>query len=333
MFTLSSVSHDAVAKKIAAHRTRINHELAKLFPQSEPRSLYEPARYILKGAGKRIRPILALMGAEAISGTSKSALPVALAVEVLHNFTLIHDDIMDKADLRHGRPTVHKVWDIDTAILTGDVMHAVAYALILSTKSARLTQILKIFTENVVTICEGQSFDKEFETRKDVSLDDYLMMISRKTGRLISVALELGGLAADATPAQAKTLRDFGAYIGRAFQVQDDLLDIMAGDKSGKVVGGDVIEGKKTFLLLKAMELAKGKDRALLHSVIVNKGIEKSRVPEVKAVYERCGVLDEAQAFIERDFKQAFRLASRLPNPMGRDALMGFASLVMQRES
>ncbi|MFN3394267.1 MAG: polyprenyl synthetase family protein [Candidatus Thermochlorobacter sp.] len=329
-------SHSAIGKTdlelcLEAYRQRINRELAKLF-QHEPSSLYEPARYILQGKGKRIRPILALMGAEAISGEAEPALPIALAVEVLHNFTLIHDDIMDKAELRHGRLTVHKKWDVDTAILTGDVMHAISYSLLLRTKSNRLREIFAIFTDAVAVICEGQSYDKEFEHRHDVTIDEYLMMISKKTGRLISVSLELGGLAANATPAQAKALRNFGTLIGQAFQVQDDLLDIMAGDKSGKVEGGDVIEGKKTFLLLKALERAKGKDKALLQHIIKHKGIEKERVPEVKAIYERCGVIEEARKLIETDFKQALKYAKKLPHLAGRDKLMEFAAYVMNRE-
>jgi geranylgeranyl diphosphate synthase type II len=316
---------------LEAYRQSINHELEKLF-QREPASLYEPARYILQGKGKRIRPILTLMGAEAISGNSRPALPIALAVEVLHNFTLIHDDIMDKAELRHGRLTVHKKWDVDTAILTGDVMHAMAYSLLLRTKSAHLRKILEIFTQAITVICEGQSYDKEFEHRHDVTLDEYLMMISKKTGRLISVSLELGGLAANATPAQAKALRNFGALIGQAFQVQDDLLDIMGGDKSGKVEGGDIMEGKKTFLLLTALERAKGKDKALLQQLIKQKGIERERVPEIKAIYERYGVIEEARKLIEQDFKQALKYAVKLPHPQGREILIRFASYVMNRE-
>ncbi len=320
-----------VAKDYDAKRHAVNRALSKLF-RAKPDELYEPARYILEGKGKRFRPMLVLFGAESISGSSKHAMPLALAVEVLHNFTLIHDDIMDKADLRHGRATVHKKWDIDTAILTGDVMHATAFELVLQTKSKNLQQILSLFAESVIRICDGQAYDKAFELRKDVSLDDYLMMISYKTGRLISASLELGGLAADASPEQAKRLRRIGELIGRAFQIQDDLLDIMAGEKSGKRLGGDLIEGKKTFLLLKALELTKGKDNALLKSIIKNKGIDPLRVMEVKAIYERCGVIEETQATIKRDFEKAKSLALKLPHQRGREQLIAFAELMMHRE-
>lgn len=320
-----------VAKHYNAKRHAVDIALSKLF-RLQPDELYEPARYILEGKGKRFRPILVLFGAESISGNSKNVMPLALAVEVLHNFTLIHDDIMDNAELRHGRATVHKKWDVNTAILTGDVMHAAAFRLVLQTKSKNLHQILKLFTESVIRICDGQAYDKAFERRKDVSLDDYLMMISYKTGRLISASLELGGLAANATAVQARRLRRIGELVGRAFQIQDDLLDVMAGEKFGKTPGGDLIEGKKTFLLLKALELTKGKDHALLKSIITNKGIEASRVMEVKAIYERCGVIEETQAVIAHDFEKAKSLALKLPHKRGRERLIGFAELVMQRD-
>ncbi|MCS6989481.1 MAG: polyprenyl synthetase family protein [Chloroherpetonaceae bacterium] len=326
-----TLSPTEVAKEYEKKRHAVDRALSKLF-QSPPDELYAPARYILEGKGKRIRPMLALFGAEAISGSSKNAMPIALAVEVLHNFTLIHDDIMDKAALRHGRATVHTKWDIDAAILAGDVMHAVAFQLALRTKSKNLQLILSRFASSVIRVCEGQAYDKAFELRQNVSLDDYLMMISCKTGRLISASLELGGLAAGATPAQAKLLRQIGDLVGRAFQVQDDLLDIVAGEKFGKTIGGDLIEGKKTFPLLKALELAKGKERELLKSIVKNKGIDASRVMEVKAIYEQCGAIEETRKFIEADFAKAKRLAQKLPNPKGRARLIGFAELVMRRE-
>lgn len=321
----------ALAKDYEAKRRAINNALSKLF-HHQPDELYAPARYILEGQGKRIRPMFVLFGAESISGSSRNAMPLALAVEVLHNFTLIHDDIMDKAELRHGRATVHKRWDIDTAILVGDMMHATAFQLALRTKSKHLQKILSLFTESVIRVCDGQAYDKAFEHRQDVTLDDYLMMVSFKTGRLIAASLELGGLAANATPSQAKLLRQIGEHVGRAFQIQDDLLDITAGEKFGKTLGGDLIEGKKTFLLLKALELTTGKDHALLKSIIKNKGIDKSRILEVKAIYEQCGVIEETQRAIQKDFEQAKSLALKLPHPKGRDRLIAFAEMVMRRD-
>jgi geranylgeranyl diphosphate synthase, type II len=332
----SSRAFSQLEKKYLTYRDTVNKKLGTLFGSAAPRSLYEPADYILKGKGKRIRPMLVLFGAEAISGRSAAALPIALAVEVLHNFTLIHDDIMDNADLRHGRATVHVLWNDATAILTGDVMHAVAYDLILQSKSKQVLTILKRFNQSVIEICDGQAYDMEFENRRDVSLRDYLMMISKKTGRLIATSLELGGLSAGATPAQAKALRTYGELLGEAFQVQDDLLDIMAGEKSGKKVGGDVIEGKKTFLLLKALEMTKGSDRKLLESVmnndLITDGDVFQRVEKVKAVYERCGVLQEAEKLIRHNFQKAKKLTATFPNANGRATLLEFTEMVMARE-
>lgn len=331
-----SSTHHRLEEKYQTLRRRINAALEGMLTLPEPQTLYEPARYILSGKGKRVRPVLVMLGAEAIGGAraaqSGSVLNIALGIEVLHNFTLVHDDIMDSADLRHSRPTVHKKWDTNIAILTGDMMLAFAYQLLLRAKPKNLDKILAIFTESIITICEGQAFDKEFESKKRVSLDEYLMMISKKTGRLIAVALELGGLAAGATPAQAKALRVFGEHIGQAFQVQDDLLDIMGDEKFGKTVGGDVRDGKKTFLLIHALELARGDDRKLLQSIIDHNGISAARVPEVKRIYETCGVLAEARTLIEKNFKAAIKDAAKFPNPAGRDALIGYASMVMQRD-
>ncbi|NTV46034.1 MAG: polyprenyl synthetase family protein [Chlorobiales bacterium] len=330
-FSKSAQAH--VQKKYLEFHSLVNSEIEKCLQNPSPETLYAPARYILSGKGKRIRPILVLLGSEAISGSSKKAIHVALAVEVLHNFTLMHDDIMDHAALRHGRETVHKKWNESVAILSGDMMLAFAYELALKTKSPNLHRMLSIITESTITICEGQAYDMEFEQRKDVTISEYLNMISKKTGRLISASLELGAIAADGTPAQVKAIREFGELIGQAFQVQDDLLDIMADDKKfGKVPGGDLVEGKKTFLLLRALELANGKDKKVLQSIIKNDGIEPSRVEEIKAIYEKCGVLADASGLISDNFKKAVKLAQKLPNEKGRQTLIDFASMLMQRE-
>jgi geranylgeranyl diphosphate synthase type II len=184
-----------------------------------------------------------------------------------------------------------------------------------------------------MTICEGQALDMELELRKDVSIGDYLDMISKKTGRLISAALEAGGVAGNANADQLEALVIFGSKIGRAFQVQDDYLDIMADDgKSGKIPGGDVINGKKTYLLLRSLELSSGSDRDLLQSVIENKGIAPERVSEVKAIYERCGVLEEARLLINRDTEEALTAADRLPFAEGREYLKGYACILMKRD-
>jgi geranylgeranyl diphosphate synthase type II len=327
------ITQELVEKKYSLYHKKINDALGKCFDRESPVTLYAPASYILEGKGKRIRPFLTLLASEAVCGSSEEALNVALAVEILHNFTLIHDDIMDQADLRHGRPTVHKQWNINAAILTGDMMIAYAYDLALQAKSNRHAELVHILNHANITICEGQALDMELEEKQDATIADYLDMIAKKTGRLISAALEAGGVAADATHEQLQSLVLFGEKIGRAFQIQDDYLDIMAKDgKSGKMAGGDIINGKKTYLLLRSLELSSGADRALLNSIISNKGIGAERVPEVKALFERCGVLEETAALINRDTEDALTALENLPHAEGKKYLKGFANMLMKRD-
>ena len=327
------ITQQLVEKKYIEYHTRINDALGKCFDTESPVTLYAPARYILEGKGKRIRPFLTLLASESVCGSSEEALKVALAVEILHNFTLIHDDIMDQAELRHGRPTVHKQWNTNAAILTGDMMIAYAYDLALQAKSNRHGELIHILNHANITICEGQALDMELEEKQDATIDDYLDMIAKKTGRLISAALEAGGVAGDATKEQLDNLVLFGEKIGRAFQIQDDYLDIMADDgKSGKMAGGDVINGKKTYLLLRSLELTKGKERDLLNSVIENKGISPERVPEIKSIYAACGVLDETAALINQHTEEALSAVDQLPYAEGREYLKGFANILMKRD-
>jgi geranylgeranyl diphosphate synthase type II len=333
-FTMNiPLTQKLVENKYRLDLSRINDALGRCFDKESPVTLYAPARYILEGKGKRIRPFLTLLASEAVCGSSENALHVALAIEVLHNFTLIHDDIMDQAELRHGRPTVHKKWNVNAAILTGDMMIAYAYELALQAKSTRHGELVHILNDANITICEGQALDMELEEKQDASIEDYLDMIAKKTGRLISAALEAGGVAGNATKRQLECLVLFGEKIGRAFQIQDDYLDIMAEDgKSGKMAGGDIINGKKTYLLLRSLELTSGADRDLLSSIISNKGISADRVPEVKAIYERCGVLEETASLINRNTEEALTAIDEMPYAEGREYLKGFANILMKRD-
>ncbi|ACF45440.1 MAG: polyprenyl synthetase family protein [Prosthecochloris sp.] len=327
------LTQDQVETKYKEYHKRINDALAGCFTKSTPETLYAPARYILEGKGKRIRPFLTLLAAESVCNSSDDALNAALGVEILHNFTLMHDDIMDQADLRHGRPTVHLKWDENAAILSGDMMIAFAYECALNTKTDRHAELVHILNDANITICEGQALDMELEQRAEATIADYLDMISKKTGRLISAALEAGGVVGNADALQLQALVTFGEKIGRAFQVQDDYLDIMADDgKSGKIPGGDVINGKKTYLLLRSIELTEGNERKLLQSIIANKGIEPERVPEIRAIFEQCGVLEEARQLINRDTEEALSAIDPLPFGEGRDHLKGFALKLMKRD-
>ncbi|MCE1273146.1 MAG: polyprenyl synthetase family protein [Chlorobiaceae bacterium] len=326
------ITQEQVESRYREYHARINDALAACFPKESPSTLYGPARYILEGKGKRIRPFLTLLAAEAVGSTADKALNVAMGIEVLHNFTLMHDDIMDQADLRHGRPTVHKQWDVNSAILSGDMMIAYAYELALKADSGRHKELIHIFNDANITVCEGQALDMELEKRKDVTITDYLDMISKKTGRLISAALEAGGVAGNGTPEQIAALVTFGEKIGRAFQIQDDYLDIMADDgKSGKIPGGDVINGKKTWLLLRSIERSTGSDRELLQSIIDNNGTTADQVPVVRGIFEKCGVLEETRQQINSDTEAALAALECLPGE-GREYLRGYACILMKRD-
>lgn len=263
--------------------------------------------------GKRLRAVLTLLACEAAGGKTAVALPAAVAIELLHNFTLIHDDIMDKADLRRGRPTVHKRWSGDIAILSGDQLAAVAYCELLRTKCHRLPEMTRVFTGAFNTVCEGQAYDMEFEQRGDVRAADYLMMIDKKTAAVISAAAELGALAADAPAPAVRALRAFGMFVGRAFQLRDDILDIEGSEQEiGKRVGNDILEGKRTFLLLAAAERARGSDRMLVEAILRRDGVGPAAIPAMREVYRSTGALDEAAAMIGRETLNAQRALRRL---------------------
>lgn len=231
----------------------------------EPANLYDPLRYFMTLGGKRIRPVLTLMGAELFGGNISSAMPSALAVELFHNFTLIHDDIMDKAPLRRGMETVHTKWNENIAILSGDVLFVKAYQLLEKQEERHLGPLMKLFNRTAIEVCEGQQMDMDFETRSDVSIDEYLKMIRLKTSVLLGCALEMGAIIAEADATNRSAIYAFGEHLGMAFQIQDDILDLYADpDKFGKQVGGDVLADKKTLLSLNAHKMANPGQKAEL---------------------------------------------------------------------
>ncbi|WP_296634173.1 polyprenyl synthetase family protein [Polaribacter sp.] len=223
----------------------------------EPKNLYEPVDYILKLGGKRIRPVLTLMATDIFGGSFKDALPAALAIEVFHNFTLVHDDIMDAAPLRRGQATVHEKWDINTGILSGDAMLILAYKYLENYKPEVFQSLAKLFSKTALEVCDGQQLDVDFETRKKVTIDEYLNMICLKTSVLVAAALKMGAIVAESDAKNADLIYDFGLNLGLAFQLQDDYLDTFGDPETfGKLIGGDIIENKKTFLYLKTLEVA-----------------------------------------------------------------------------
>lgn len=290
-------------------RKKIEAKLKNAVKKREPLSLYEPASYILKSGGKRLRPLLVLFSAKAVGGKFSSAYNAAAAVELLHNFTLVHDDIMDNADKRRGKLTLHKKYDINTAILVGDSLLSVAYEnLLKDCKNNNSKDVLSAFTKGLVEVCEGQSLDKEYETKKIVSLEEYILMIEKKTAALSEMCCKIGSLLGGGKVKEVTALSSFGKNIGIAFQIQDDLLDIIGNEnETGKFIGGDLVEGKKTYLFLKAIEKAKGSDKKYLSEVIRKKGIKKNQIKKYQDLYVKLGILEEAKKDIKNYSSKALK--------------------------
>jgi geranylgeranyl diphosphate synthase type II len=271
----------------------ISTEIDQIDWNKEPRGLYEPIGYVLSLGGKRIRPALTLMSCDLFSDDVQVAVNTAIALEVFHNFTLLHDDIMDRADVRRGRPTVHKKWDDNTAILSGDVMQIASYQFIAKTPSQYLKPVLDLFSQTAAEICEGQQYDVDFENREVVKAEEYLEMIRLKTAVLLGCALKTGAWIGGAGEEDAQLLYDFGINIGLAFQLKDDLLDVYGDEKTfGKKIGGDILCNKKTYLLIHALELAKGDDVTELHNWLLNsdENLSEEKIKAVTSVFDRLGV-------------------------------------------
>ncbi len=310
----------------------VDEALAGLPLPEEPAALYGPVRYVLAGGGKRLRPALVLLAAETFGAPTERALPAALAVEVFHNFTLVHDDIMDHAPARRGRPSVHVVWDESTAILAGDLLMGLAYDLLAQTETDRLGAIVRRFHRMVMRLCEGQALDEQFETDGAVTVARYLDMIDRKTGALIELALVLGGLVGGADDAALGALADAGRAWGRAFQIQDDLLDLTADDdRWGKTIGGDLLEGKKTYLLLRTLERAEGDEHAWFHRIVTGGGLPEAEIGEARRRMRRLGVLGEARETVLRYYDLGQEALGALPPGPGREGLRGIAGRMARR--
>ena len=314
------------------YKNKIEKILYSALEKRIPQSIYAPSSYILKSPGKRIRPLLVLFANKAVGGNVEKSYNAAVSVEILHNFTLVHDDIMDNADKRRGMPTIHKKYDISTAILVGDVLMAVAYEYLLKDVTSNVKEIIKVFNNGIVEVCEGQSYDKDFEIRQTVSIDEYILMITKKTAALAEMCCRIGALLGGASKEEVKILSDYGKNLGIAFQIQDDLLDLIADEKDfGKSVGIDLVEGKKSFLFLKAYELAKGNDKKLLDNLIMNKGISNADVPTYKEIYERLGILDLSKKEVAKYSEKATKNLHKLKNQKDVVLLYTLVSILLKR--
>ena len=313
-------------------RKNVEKILTTAFRKRKPDSLYEPVKYILHSGGKRLRPLLVLLSAKAVGGSFSKVYNASVAVELLHNFTLVHDDIMDNADKRRGRLTLHKKYDENTAILAGDSLLAVAYEYLLKDCNGKTKEVVSAFTRGLVEICEGQSLDKDFETTDDVSIGNYKLMIMKKTAAMSEMCCSIGALLGGGLPKEIKAVSAFGKNIGIAFQIQDDLLDITGVEKEfGKKVGGDLIEGKKTFLFINALSKAKGNERKKLLNVIRNKGINPSEVSEYKNIYEKLEVIDDAKKEIKSYTERALKQLKVLKKEEDRKIFQWLADSLIRR--
>ncbi len=298
----------------------------------EPQELYEPVNYILSLGGKRLRPLLALMGYELFDEDISKALPIAAAVEIFHNFTLLHDDIMDQAPLRRGKPTVHAKYGINTGILSGDVMVIFAYEFLNKIPHPKL---LSIFNKMAIEVCEGQQYDMNFETRNDVTISEYIRMIELKTSVLIAAAFQMGALAGGATEEVAQHLYEFGRNVGIAFQIQDDILDTFGDpEKFGKKVGGDIVQNKKTYLVLKSYELGNPEQTDALHQLMNTPTTDEAlKITDVKNIYNQLKIRELAEKVMDDYLNIAFKNIDDTPLSIEKkNYLKTWANELMMRE-
>ncbi|TDO24348.1 polyprenyl synthetase family protein [Pedobacter duraquae] len=317
-------------------------ELQKLIEQaipaieypSHPKNLYDPITYIMNLGGKRLRPALVLIATDLFSGDVNAAMPAALAIETFHNFTLIHDDIMDNAPLRRGKQTVHEKWGVNNAILSGDVMMVEANKQLAQVNTGVLKDVLNTFNTTAQGVCEGQQLDMEFETRNDVSILEYINMIRLKTAVLVGGAMKLGAIISEVSPEQAELIYDFGENLGIAFQLQDDILDVYGDpEKFGKQVGGDIIANKKTFLLLNLQQAVSKADEQSLLDQSTNNNLDQ-KIAKITALYEKYDIrglaTKEMTAYLDKAFDALARIAVEKHR---KEQLIQLSKELMNRET
>jgi geranylgeranyl diphosphate synthase, type II len=313
--------------------SKFENKYQNVLKDKKPASLYEPCDYIVQSGGKRLRPFLVLLSAKAVGARTGSVLNAAIAVELFHNFTLVHDDIMDNADKRRNRQTLHIKYDVNTAILAGDNLLAIAYKNLLKDSKRYGTSAVEDFTTGLIEVCEGQSLDKDFEIRKKVSLDEYIIMIQKKTAALAETCCSIGAKLGGGSSLEISALRRYGKYLGLAFQIQDDLLDIMADESElGKKIGGDLLEGKKTYLLLKALEKSKGSDKKLIQEVIDKNGIKENQIQIYKKLYAKLGVINDASLEVKRYTGLALKALKNIKNEEAKITLEWLANSLTDRK-
>lgn len=318
---------------IAQYSEYLESEISRLNFPITPENLYDPLRYFMTLGGKRMRPMLAIMGAELFGAPGKKAIHVALAVEIFHNFTLIHDDIMDEAPLRRKQQTVHSKWDNNVAILSGDVLLIKAYQEICKQDASILPALMNSFNTTAIEVCEGQQMDMDFETKENVRIEDYIEMIRLKTSVLLGCALEMGAIVAETSIENRKLIYEFGQQIGVAFQIQDDILDLYAdAAKFGKQIGGDIISNKKTYLLLKAYETADTSQKAQLIALQQEQNPEL-KIKATKSLFEALGIREAAKKKMDEHYAIALRALNYINVPeVQKTTLKDLAAYLLVRE-
>ena len=317
------------------YNTELQQHLENAVAQKEPRQLYDPIKYILSLGGKRIRPALTLMVCDFFGTDFKKAMSAALAVELFHNFSLIHDDIMDNAPLRRGKRTVHEKWDVNTAILSGDAMLILAYRFFENYEPTMFHELAKLFSETALQVCEGQQLDMDFETRDDVTLVEYIQMIDHKTAVLLGAAMKMGAIVAEVSESDKDKIYQFGRNLGIAFQLQDDYLDVFGNPETfGKQVGGDIISNKKTFLYLMAVgEGTSAQAEELEHLFTINPKDPADKIATVKEIFLSSGAAEATQAEIEKFSHLAYSLLDEIDISEDKKILLRkFGKDLMERD-
>jgi geranylgeranyl diphosphate synthase type II len=325
---------------IKAYRIRIDEKLGEYLisqtlrsyylDKKYPDSVFDPLNYIMMGGGKRIRPLILILSCSALGGSIENAFDAAIAIEILHNFTLVHDDIMDNAFTRRGKETIHKKWSVNVAILVGDELIGLSYRSLLNTRTNRIDELVNAFTDGVIEVCEGQALDNQFETNEDIGLNEYYIMIQKKTAELLRISAVIGSIIADAGKEQINIISEYSKNLGMAFQIQDDLLDVSANEIDfGKKIGGDILEKKKTFMYLKSLEIADGVLRKKLRDLYVSDN--ENKINEIIDIYSKLDVMKYAKEEINKYTRVANKTLLKLSDEKAISALKCFSDMLLNR--
>lgn len=328
-----------IAEILRKYSTGVNFEIEKALNTVDPENLHVASKHLIKAGGKKIRPALVLLAAEAVGGNIEGAYKTAAAVELIHTFSLIHDDIMDKDEMRRGMPAVHTIWGEPMAILAGDILFSLAFEMVAQTHSEdipseRVVQALNTVVDACIKICEGQACDMSFEGKFDVKESEYLNMIYKKTSALIAAATKAGAILGGGTPQQVKALSEYGRLIGMAFQIQDDYLDVVSSEeKLGRRVGSDIVEGKMTLMVVHTLSAASPEDKEELISILNSQSEDEQNVKKAISIFDKYGSINYTRDIAQDNVKKAKEQLDLIDDSPAKDALDQMADFMLQRKS